>query len=291
MWWLQQHSQTLGVLRSQHVNIWKPRKHAWSLRGVICWETWTQLQKRHQYHYSSVTVFVGTSCFLVCLSLIEGWFPIDQFIFATHFHSTQSLTQPLAYFPPESPSQEGHPHSQNLYFQRVHGVDEWWKSWVTFHQPHHCSCLEPTSRCAKTGCDWTLTIKGLQMRQRCVQVCGYFWSFIRANFLPHSVVFSRLCCLWWTISDVLIAAVGTNYCMQIWACCHFWAASLCHCCQLVVSLLKRHFTVSQSACDENPWLALRNCLHGLMFLSKMWALMQTLFLGFRGKLKMGDLFE
>lgn len=162
---------------------------------------------------------------------------------------------------------------------------------MTFHLPHHCSCLEPTSRCAKRGCDWTLPIKSLQMRQHCVQVCGYFWSFIRANFLPHSVVFSRLCCLWWTISDVLIAAVGTNYCMQIWARCHFWAASLCHCCQLVVSLLKRHFTVSQSACDENPWLALRNCLHGLMFLSKMWALMWTLFLGFWGKLKMGEVLE
>lgn len=256
----------------------------------MCWETWTHLQKRHQYYCSPVTVFVGSSCFLVCLSLIEGWFPIDQFIFATHFHSTQSMTQPLASFPPTSPTQEGQSHSQNLYFQRAHGADEWWKPWVTFHLPHHCSCLEPTSRCAKTGCDWTLIIKGLQMRQQCVQACGYFRSFIRANFLPHSVVFSRLCCLWWTISDVLIAAVATNYYMQIWARCHFWAASLCHCCQLVVSLLKRHFTVSQSACDENPWLALRNCFHGLMFLSKMWALMRTSFLGFWGKLKMGDVF-
>lgn len=182
----------------------------------------------------------------------------------------------------------GQPHSQNLYFQRAHGADEWWKPWVTSNLPHHCSCLEPTSRCAKTGSDWTLIIKGLQMKQRCVQVCGYFRSFIRANFLPHSVVFSRLCCLWWMISDVLIAAVATNYCMQIWARCHFWAASLCHCCQLVVSLLKRHFTVSQSACVENLWLALRNCFHGLMFLSKMWAIMRTLFLGFWGKLKMGD---
>lgn len=99
------------------------------------------------------------------------------------------------------------------------------------------------------------------------------------TFYP-TVVFSRLCCLWWTISDILIVAVGTNYCMQIWARCHFWAASLCRCCQLVVSLLKRHFTVSESVCDENLWLELRNCFRGLMFLSKMWALMRALFLGF-----------
>lgn len=46
-----------------------------------------------------------------------------------------------------------------------------------------------------------------------------------------------------------------------------------------------------SACDENPWLALKNCFYGLMFLSKMWALMWSLFLGFRGELKMGDVFE
>lgn len=255
------------------------------------WKTWTQLQKRHQCHSAPVTVSFGTSCFLDCLSLIEGWFPIDQFIFAAHFHFNQSMTQPLASFPLESPCHGGRPHLQNLYFQRAHGADEGWKSWVTLHLPHHCSCLKPTSRCAKTGCDWTLIIKALQMRQRCVQVCSYFQYFIRANFLPHSVVFSRLCCLWWTISDVLIAAVETNYCMQIWIRCHFWAASLCHCCQLVVSLLKRHFTVTESACDENPCLTLRNCFHGLMFLSEMWALMQTLYLGFQGEFKMGDTFE
>lgn len=96
------------------------------------------------------------------------------------------------------------------------------------------------------------------------------------TFYP-TIVFSRLCCLRWTISDVLIAAVGTNYCMQIWARCHFWAAS----CQLVVSLLKRHFSVSESACDENLWLELRSCFLGLVFLSKMRALMRALFLGFR----------
>lgn len=94
------------------------------------------------------------------------------------------------------------------------------------------------------------------------------------TFYP-TVVFSRLCCLWWTISDVLIAAVGTNYCMQIWARCHFWAASLCRCCQFVVSLLKRHFTVSESACDENPLLELRNYFCGMMLLSKIQALMSA----------------
>lgn len=100
------------------------------------------------------------------------------------------------------------------------------------------------------------------------------------TFYP-TVVFSRLCCLRWTISDVLIAAVGTNYCMQIWARCHFWAASLCRCCQLVVNLLKRHFSMSEWACDENLWLELRSCFRGLVFLSKMRALMRALFLGFR----------
>lgn len=220
-------------------------------------------------------VSFSASCFLVCLSpcLIKGLIMIDSFIFYLLEHWCNLLHQTIWVFPSGV---------LNPYFQRASSAtDEWWKSQVTLHPPRYCSCPEPTSRCAKTGRDGTFIIKGLHLRQRWVQVCGKFQSFIWANFLPHSVVFSRLCCLWWTISDVLIVAVGTNYCMQIWARCHFWAASLCHCCQLVVSLLKRHFTVSESAGDENPWLELRSCFHGLMFLSKMWALMRTLFLGFR----------
>lgn len=257
---------TLVVLRSQHVNIWKP------------WNTNVHSEE-HCVVRTGPKSRKGINSFLVCLSCcwIQGWFRIqNQFTSWAHLQSSHSLTQPLVFSPPESFPIRGQPHLLNMYFSRAHGVtDEWWKSWVTLHPQHHCSCLEPTSRCAKTGCDWALIIKGLRMRQCCVQVSGYLQSFIRANFLPHSVVFSRSCCLWWMISDILIAAVGTNYCMQIWARCHFWASFSCCCCQVIVSLLKRHFTVSESACDENPWLALRNCFHGLMCLSKMWVLTWT----------------